>query len=219
VLTASRARPDRDVWRVVAERGPTDVADLEALTGAHVEPTAGRWAIAPAAYRVIVDDLTARIAQGGLDLATVDDVRRAVVARLDGVEVRDGIARPAGAADTWSRHPLLERLAAGGMQPPDVGDVPRNEVRELVRRGLAVERDGICFHPDALTAAAGCAATLLAAHPAGFTTSQFREAAGTTRKFAVPLLTELDARGVTRRRGDLRVPGPRLGSPGGPSTS
>jgi selenocysteine-specific elongation factor len=33
---------------------------------------------------------------------------------------------------------------------------------------------------------------------------------GTTRKWAVPLLTILDARGITRRRDDVRVAGPRL---------
>jgi selenocysteine-specific elongation factor len=51
---------------------------------------------------------------------------------------------------------------------------------------------------------------LLAAEPDGFTVSQFREAAGITRKHAVPLLAELDARGITRRRGDLRIAGPRM---------
>jgi selenocysteine-specific elongation factor len=40
--------------------------------------------------------------------------------------------------------------------------------------------------------------------------SQFRAAAGNTRKHAVPMLAELDARGITRRRGDVRVAGPRL---------
>ncbi|HAP76920.1 MAG TPA: hypothetical protein DCR14_12640, partial [Acidimicrobiaceae bacterium] len=40
--------------------------------------------------------------------------------------------------------------------------------------------------------------------------SQFREALGVTRKHAVRLAAELDARGVTRRRDDLRIAGPRL---------
>ena len=37
-----------------------------------------------------------------------------------------------------------------------------------------------------------------------------REALATTRKYALPLLNRLDADGVTRRRGDLRIGGPRL---------
>ncbi len=209
VLPAARARPDRDVWRIVRERGPTDVGDLEALTGARVAPTVGRWAVDPDAATAMAAALRER-AGGGLDVATLDDVQRAMIAGLDGIEVRAGIAGLAGAGDRWRDHPLLDRLAAGGMQPPDVTDVPRNDVRELVRRGFVVERDGICFHPDAVAAAASCAAELLAAQPDGFTTSQFRDAAGITRKFAIPLLTELDDRGITRRREDLRLPGRRL---------
>lgn len=214
VLPASRARPDRDIWRVVAERVTTDVDELLALTGERVAPTAGRWAIDADTYTRMADELRTRI-DDGLDLAGVDDIARSIVAGLDGVEVHDGIARPAGAVDTWAEHPLLARLAAGGMQPGDAGVVDRNDVRELARRGLIVERDGICFHHGAIDAATTCAAALLQSHPDGFTTSQFREAAGITRKYAVPLLTELDARGLTRRRGDLRVSGPRLTRLGG----
>jgi selenocysteine-specific elongation factor len=50
----------------------------------------------------------------------------------------------------------------------------------------------------------------LAANPDGITVAQVRDALGTTRKHALPLLAQLDATGVTRRRGDLRVGGPRL---------
>jgi selenocysteine-specific elongation factor len=45
------------------------------------------------------------------------------------------------------------------------------------------------------------------------TAAEARDAFGVTRKHALPLLGELDARGITRRRGDLRVAGPRLPSP------
>ncbi|MBA2387487.1 MAG: SelB C-terminal domain-containing protein, partial [Acidimicrobiia bacterium] len=31
-----------------------------------------------------------------------------------------------------------------------------------------------------------------------------------SRRYALPLLAELDARGLTRRRGDVRVAGPNL---------
>jgi selenocysteine-specific elongation factor len=75
---------------------------------------------------------------------------------------------------------------------------------------LVVERDGIVFHPDAIDRAALAAADLLAADPTGFTVSQFREALGVTRKHAVPLAAELDSRGITRRRDDVRIAGPKL---------
>ena len=45
VLPACRGRPDRDVERVVAERGWIDAAELERLTGEHRVPTIGRWVV------------------------------------------------------------------------------------------------------------------------------------------------------------------------------
>lgn len=45
---------------------------------------------------------------------------------------------------------------------------------------------------------------LATARTDGCTVSEVRSALGTTRKFALPLLGELDARGLTRRDGDVR---------------
>ena len=91
-----------------------------------------------------------------------------------------------------------------------MGNADRNALRELVRRKVLVEREGIYWHTSAIDDAAVATATLLVSRPDGFTMSEFREALGISRKFAVPLATELDARGVTRRRGDVRIGGPRL---------
>src|SRR5205807_4744678 len=49
VLPAARARPERSVERVVAERGWVDVDELERLTGERRAPDVGRWAVDPAA--------------------------------------------------------------------------------------------------------------------------------------------------------------------------
>ncbi len=49
-------------------------------------------------------------------------------------------------------------------------------------------------------------AIVAAAGSSGITVSAFREALGTSRKYAVPLLEWFDQRGVTRREGDLRYP-------------
>ncbi len=101
-------------------------------------------------------------------------------------------------------------LLAGGFAPPDPTGVDKAQLRELVRRGLVAEREGLYFHPQAVAAAGRAAAQLLQAHPDGFTVSQFREALGNTRKHAMPLAAELDATGVTRRRADVRIGGPKL---------
>ncbi len=46
--------------------------------------------------------------------------------------------------------------------------------------------------------------------PDGFTVADFRDAVGSSRKHTLPLLGRLDETGVTRRRGDVRIAGPRL---------
>jgi selenocysteine-specific elongation factor len=73
-----------------------------------------------------------------------------------------------------------------------------------------VEQDGCYFAPSAVDAAARRVAELLAASPEGVTVAQVRDALGATRKHTLPLLAQLDATGVTRRRGDVRIGGPRL---------
>ncbi|HSL59622.1 MAG TPA: SelB C-terminal domain-containing protein, partial [Acidimicrobiales bacterium] len=107
-------------------------------------------------------------------------------------------------------HPWVRALDAAPFSPPGPDDVDPGELRELVRRGLVVRVDDVWFTPAALEAAARAVAALLADRPEGVTVSEVRDALGTTRKHAVPLLGRLDATGVTRRRGDRRIAGPRL---------
>jgi selenocysteine-specific elongation factor len=212
-LPASKARPTAEVDRVVAERGWTTADDLEALTGVARSPTLGNWVVDPDALLATRASVHARISASddlGLDIATLDARERAVLSLLDDVQVDAGRARPITARDPFLDHPFLAVLAATGATPPDATAVDRAELRELVRRKLVVELEGICFHPSAVDRAAVVAAELLRARPDGFTMSQFREALGATRKHAVPLGTELDRRGITRRRGDVRIAGPRL---------
>ena len=214
VLRASRARPTMDVDRIVAEREWVDAGDLEALTGHRREPTVGRWVVsdaARAAAEVAIRDAIERAGPLGLDVAVLDDRHRAVLATLDDVVVDLGRARPTGAPpDPLADHPYLAALEARPYDPPDPAGVDRTELRELVRRGRVVERDGVCFAATAVEGAAAVVADLLAMHPEGFTAAQFRTALGTTRKYALPLLAQLDATGVTHRQGDVRVAGPRL---------
>ena len=210
---ASKAAPDRTVERVVRERGWIDADELELLTGERVAPTVGRWVATDevvAGARAELRASVERAGPAGLDLAALDDRQRAVLDGVDGLVVDAGRVRLAGSADPFADHPFVESVAAGGFNPPPTDGVDRAEVRELVRRGMLVERDGIVFHPDTVEAAGRAAAELLAAHPDGFTMAQFRDRIATTRKFALPLANELDARGVTRRRGEVRIGGPRL---------
>ncbi|MEY2433528.1 MAG: selenocysteine-specific elongation factor, partial [Acidimicrobiaceae bacterium] len=148
----------------------------------------------------------------GLDVAALDERDRAVLASLDGVVISGGRAATAGADDPLAGHPFVAALEASPFMPPSADDlaVDRGELRELVRRGLVVEQDGVWFAPTAVEDAAGTVARLLRAQPTGVTVAEVREALGTTRKWALPLLNLLDASGITRRRDDVRVAGPRL---------
>ena len=193
VRTVSKARPDRSVDRVIAERGPMLPIDLEALTGERRDPNLGRWIAAPEHIEAISETVANAIASAGplgLDVAALDDYQREALGHL--------------------HDPYLDDLRRAPFAPPAPTTVDRGELRELERRGLVVERDGIWFAADAVAAAAGIAAALLRQHPDGVTVSQIREALDTSRKYAMPLIAELDARGVTRRRDDLRIAGPRM---------
>src|SRR3954454_15197052 len=213
VSRAAHAAPDGTVDRAISERGWVDVGELELLTGVDVEPTVGHWATTSALLEATRDRLETAIdaaGEHGLDTAPLTGYERAVVLTLDGVTVEAGRARFASSGDPYADHPLAAVIRSGGWAPETPPGADRATIRELTRRGILVERDGVLFHHDAIDEAATLAARLLRAEPAGFTVATFREQAGVSRKFALPLLAELDATGVTRRRDDLRIAGPRL---------
>ncbi len=213
VLRASRAAPDRTIERVVRERGWVTVGDIERLTGQRVEPTVGDWLTTDDELDAMRTSLVSRVAAGGalgVDLASFDDRERAVLATIDDVVIDAATVRTADAVDPFADHPYLDAARTGGFTPPQPDAVDRAELRELVRRGRLVTRNGVYFHADTIAAAGALAAQLLAASPDGFTVAEFRDATGASRKFVLPLVAELDARGVTRRRDDLRIAGPRL---------
>ena len=122
--------------------------------------------------------------------------------------VADGVVRPPGAAlparvDKAVRA-LEEWLAAEPFRAPEAGELAdlqlgARELAAAVRaRRLTRLTDGVVLGPDALERAAA----ILAALPQPFTVSDARRALGTTRRVAVPLLEQLDARRVTRRSSD-----------------
>jgi len=212
-LKAAESIPDRSVDRVIAERGWVDVDDLERLTGERRDPVVGRWVAlldTVDAARAEVRDLVETADGLGLDLAQLDERQRLLLDTLDDVHVAEGRARPIDQADVLADHPLLSELEAEPFAPPEPVDVSRDELRGLVQRGQVVQVDGIYFAAGAIDLAARRVAELLADKPEGATVAEIRDALGTTRKYALPLLAQLDSTGVTRRRGDYRVGGPRL---------
>ncbi len=217
VRTASKARPDRSITRLVAERGWVERAHLDRLTGyAEIPddlPIVGRWAVDPQQLSSAIDALRADIeASGGLglDIATLDARQRAVLDCIDEAVVDAGRVTLGSPADPLADHPWVEALLAEPFAPPGADGVDRAEVRELVRRGLVIEHDGIYFAAEAAASAARLLAQAFAEQPEGLTVAEIRDLWGTSRKFVLALLGWFDTTGQTRRRDDLRVPGPRL---------
>ena len=213
VVVAARARPDRDVDRVVRERGRVDIDDLRRLTGKTRPATVGRWVVDPDVLHREHDRLRDEIASAdplGFDIAALDEFGRAVLASLPDIVI-DGVrARPVDAGDALADSDLIARFSADPFNPPDPEPHEQAEIRELIRRGDLVQASGVVFAASAIDEAARVVARLLAVDPDGITVAQARDAWGTTRKFAIPLITRLDETGVTRRRDDLRIGGPRL---------
>lgn len=239
VLPVSKADPSISVARVVSERGWVDADELARLTGTRATPTIGRWVVDPEALDQARATVAARVREAGapgLDLSVLDERDRAVAATLDGLVVTHGIARlpsestaagettrggdragddddPAAADADLLDHPYLAALRASPFDPPPPAGVDRNDLRRLVRSGLVVETNGLWFAASALDDATARIATLLAQLPRGIRVSDVRDALGASRRTVLPLLSHLDATGVTRRDGDLRAAGPKLPPP------
>jgi len=220
VLPAARARPDRSLERLVQERARVRLDELELLSGVRVSGEVldwriGPWVVTPDERIRIEERLLRSVAEAGsigVAIAEFDELDRLVLAELDGVVIEAGRARNAGGPDPLEQHPVIEILRIAGCQPPDIDTlgIGRPEARELVRRGEVIEIDGFLFHPSAVDEAIAQVRVLLAEDPEGLTVSRLRERLGITRKHAIPLAAHLDRTGITRRRGDLRVAGPKL---------
>jgi selenocysteine-specific elongation factor len=239
VLAAARARPDRSPARVVAERGHVDAAHLELLTGVPATPDVGRWVLDPAALsgrRARLAGAVRTAGTAGIPVAALDEVDRAVLAAMaadasDGtaaVVVRNGVARTAGHAVHRDgagavEHPWVQALRDDPLGGAGPHGVDPDEVRELRRSGRVVLVDGAWFARDGLDELVPALARLLDERPEGVGIAAVRERLGGSRRTVVPFLTWCDEQGVTRRRGDVRIPGPRLHrdreGPAGPEPS
>jgi selenocysteine-specific elongation factor len=188
--------------------------------------TLGPWLVAPdtltAVRQTAFDELHGPDADPhGADLAVVaatcgvDTAQlRAALAddprvTVDGHLVRDAAHVPV--TDDPAARELLAALSAKPFDPPSPADVgaPASLVRALVRNGDLVDLDGVVLTRAAYDTARGRVSDAVVEHGA-LTVADVRDLLGSTRKYVVPLLTRFDAEGVTRRRGDRRIAGPRV---------
>jgi selenocysteine-specific elongation factor len=163
------------------------------------------------ARRALADAL--RPVTGSPDARLVDEMLDRLVA--DGLLRRTStsIASPSHAPPVGETNPLVQRvvaaIASDPVHPPAIKDlvsqgIGRDAIDAAARAGLVVRvAPDLLFIPTLIERAE---TIVTSAGAAGITVSAFREALGTSRKYALPLLEWFDQRGVTRREGDLRFP-------------
>jgi len=147
----------------------------------------------------------------GLDGARVE----ALAATDATLTVVQGCVRARDHAEAASTTPagraFLDAVRAAPLAPPAPTDV--GLARALVREGALVEVGGIYFAAEALDDARDRVVAALRERGT-LTIADARDVLGSSRKYVVPVMNHLDATGVTRRRGDERIPGPRSGLTG-----
>jgi selenocysteine-specific elongation factor len=192
---------------------------------------AGEWLVDPGARARLRDEARTRVLQHhrdvptdpGLEIATLASALREDPARVraalegtPGLVVERGVARDeahvTSAAESAEAQALVAALDASPFAPPSPTDVgaPVALVRALVRDGVLVDLDGVIFTATALGAARQRVIDVLAER-GSITVADVRDALDSSRKYVVPIVGWLDRTGVTRRRGDDRIPGPTSG--------
>jgi selenocysteine-specific elongation factor len=217
ILRSSKAKPNREIQRLVAERDWVQLQQLHLLAGRHVdisevEQALDGWATTNDNLAEVCKEVVALITASkdlGVDVATLSAQQRLVLPTLTNITVREGRARSADANDV-ALHPMVQQFADAGCMPSDPEQFEKAIIRQLVQRGILVHCEELYFHSSAIDTAVSAARQLLAANPQGFTVAQFREHLGVSRKYALPLINHLDATGVTRRRDDVRIAGAKL---------
>ncbi|MCA1656274.1 MAG: selenocysteine-specific translation elongation factor [Actinobacteria bacterium] len=207
---------------VLAHRGAVRRSDL-AVRGLHILAEEevrfeGDWLIHPPQWNVWVSALSEAVDRHAreqpLDPALPTDQARRLIELPDlkllaplaaeaGLQQAGGRLRRPGSAPAIAPNVqvLVDRLAAEPFAAPEQPDldelgIGRREIGAAVAAGslLRLSTD-VLLLPDAPARAM----RVVAALPQPFSVSAARQALGTTRRVAIPLLEHLDARGWTRR--------------------
>ncbi|MBD2760556.1 selenocysteine-specific translation elongation factor [Yimella sp. cx-573] len=212
-----------DAVREVARRGYMRAAELQALGG---EPSdavrqVGEWLVDPGQWSAWITELESAVdsyaaahplrpqvptgvVADAISLPATELVRP--LASEAGLVVEAGeVSRPGMSADLGGAEAgiaeIERRLADAPFAAPDRADLSAldlgpKQLAAAVRLGRLIDLgDQILLSPGA----PALAMRALAALRQPFTTSQARQALGTTRRVVIPLLEHLDAKGWTRR--------------------
>ncbi len=219
--TLARLRDSLDAVLINAEVliGRATLRDIEAgvmaaLAAFHAEaPT--RRGLAPAALA----DRCGLDPTGSITAFVLQDLRiRSELRMQDGLVALAGhdpfaalpaaqrarlVAIESAVRDAWMKPPEPAAVLTGGQSDAALAGLLREHGRLVRMPGEQAGRE-LLWHGAAIEWAERA---LRRAYPppAGFTVSQARQVLDSTRKYVLPLLNWFDARGRTRRKGDLRV--------------
>ncbi|HHY37508.1 MAG TPA: selenocysteine-specific translation elongation factor [Clostridia bacterium] len=118
-------------------------------------------------------------------------------------------------AEEMARTQIIKAFAEGGFKPPSISEaIAKAGVDPRTGREIAamLEKDGVivrvqgdmAFHSSWVAEAARRLVDYLSRNKT-ITVAQFKDLTGTTRKYALPLLSYFDTTRLTRRVGDVRV--------------
>jgi selenocysteine-specific elongation factor len=187
----------------------------------------GEWFVASAVASDLRDQAAARVADHhsnapadlGIPSAELARALRITTEQLESLLVpttalvidRGYVRHRSHAGDPGETDAARVLLAAIGETP--LAPRPPDDLalaRALVRTGALVELDGIYFTAEAVASARAMVIDALRLR-GSITIADARDVLHSTRKYVVPLMTFMDREGVTRRRGDDRIPGPTSG--------
>ncbi len=200
---------------------PALAPDVEAAVRADVlasvDPAAElTWVRAVAARSLRRQATIARSAAVPAGAALVD--RLIADGRLvrDGPQVRQPGSERSGPADDPALMAAMDRLerSLAVAAPPPLAEAaraagcPPEGVRAMEREGrIVVLESGLAYATTTYREIAAAALTLAARGPV--TPAALRDATGTSRKYVMAILADLDRRGVLRRTPDGHLPGPK----------
>ncbi|HSQ59385.1 MAG TPA: SelB C-terminal domain-containing protein [Acidobacteriota bacterium] len=114
---------------------------------------------------------------------------------------------------------LERRLTDGGWQVPDVAELlkgvppalkPQELIRYLVESGRVVKVTADLLYPAARWADLEAQVRQHFSRNPDLTMAAFKARFQVSRKYSIPILEHLDRTGLTRRQGDVRLPGPKI---------
>jgi selenocysteine-specific elongation factor len=184
--------------------GWIDVDQWRRRTGQALPETFAGWFVDAQTLASAQRELRDRIDSAVLfDISSLDQRTRSVLETLGEVSVVNGFATMGGPT-ALETHPLVQFLAAFGIEPPNPKELDSKELSQLSRTGALQESDGRYFATTAILSVLPLIDQLRDTKPEGFTLVQLRDQLETSRRTAVSIGEILDRMGITKRKGDRR---------------